>query len=317
MGKQTTSPVEFRYSRAVKKGRTQKYKGSENLRQGDELFNDASSRIGASTMVDGNILRKTINSYRHWLKFLQLALELEEQGAVLLYKKKEHEIKVDRSMYVGWDIDTIIGKKFDTWFLSRNENHRELFLTDISRILSSKNKVSNDKSKVTIEFDGTRRLQDVIKELKRINSEYNLFSGQSDGSKSQYTVNGRVIDSVLQNRYNALVLKLEGKLTNKEILTSPHQYIRATSKSQKGYSTQRIEDGTSHENTAYDNRSIAEQKLYADEKLKFEGKKLEPNWAYTIHELINGSSSTLGAKQILLSVCDGYFLKHPTKTYDE
>ena len=314
MAKQTTTPVEFQYSRAVKKGRIAKYKGSENLRQGDELFNDASSRISASTMVDGNILRKTINSYRHWFKFLQLTLELEEQDAVLIYKKKEHKIKVDRSMYVGWDIDKIVSKKFDTWFLK--ENHKELFLTDISKILSSRDKVSNDKSKVTIEFDGTRRLQDVIKELKRINSEHNLFSGLSDGSTSQYTVNGRVIDSVLQNRYNALVLKLEGKMTNKEILTSEHQYIRATSKSQKGYSTQRIADGTSNENNAYDNRSIAEQRLYADEKLKFT-REIEPNWAYTIHELINGSSSTLGAKQILLSVADGYFLKHPTKTYDE
>ena len=27
--------------------------------------------------------------------------------------------------------------------------------------------------------------------------------------------------------------------------------------------------------------------------------------------------STVGAKQILLSVADGYFLKHPTKTYTE
>lgn len=314
MARQTTSPVKFKYSRAVKKGRIAKYKGSENLRQGDELFNDASSRIGASTMVDGNILRKTINSYRHWYKFLTICLELESQDAVLIYKKKEHKIKVDRSMYGGWDIDSIVGKKFDNWFLK--ENHKELFLTDISRILSSRNKVSKDENKVTIEFDRTRRLQDVIKELKRINSEHSLFTGQSDGTKYQFAVNGRVIDSVLQNRYNALVLKLEGKMTNKEILTSEHQYIRATSKSQKGYAIQRIEDGTSAENQAYDDRSLAEQRVFADEPLIFDGgRKAEPNWAYTIHELINGSSSTLGAKQILLSVADGYFLKHPTKTY--
>ena len=50
-----------------------------------------------------------------------------------------------------------------------------------------------------------------------------------------------------------------------------------------------------------------------DRKLKTAVK--EPNWAYTIHELINGSSSTTGAKEILLSVCDGYFLKNPNKTY--
>ena len=56
----------------------------------------------------------------------------------------------------------------------------------------------------------------------------------------------------------------------------------------------------------------AEERL--DDKLIYTDVE-EPNWAYTIHELINGSSSTTGAKEILLSVCDGYFLKHPTKTY--
>ena len=34
-----------------------------------------------------------------------------------------------------------------------------------------------------------------------------------------------------------------------------------------------------------------------------------------IFELIGGSQKNWGAKQILLSVCDGYFVKHPNKTY--
>ena len=144
MAKQTTSPVKFKYSRAVKKGRTSKYKGNEKYRQEDEFYNDASSRISASTMVDGNILRKTINSYRHWLKFLQLALELEQQDAVLIYKKKEHKIKVDESMYVGWDLDKVLTSKFDDWFFK--QNHRALFLSDISRVLKSKDKVSKDEN---------------------------------------------------------------------------------------------------------------------------------------------------------------------------
>jgi len=29
----------------------------------------------------------------------------------------------------------------------------------------------------------------------------------------------------------------------------------------------------------------------------------------------NAQKNSFGAKQILLSVCDGYFVKHPTKTY--
>jgi len=34
-----------------------------------------------------------------------------------------------------------------------------------------------------------------------------------------------------------------------------------------------------------------------------------------IFELIGGCKKSFGAKQILFSVCDGYFIKHPTKTY--
>jgi len=309
MGKQTTKQVKFKYTRAVKKGRTSKFKGNEKFRQDDEFYNDANSRIGQSEMVDGGILEKRIASYRHWFKFLKMCLELSEQDASLIYLKKEHKIQVDESMYVGWDLDKVLSMQFDDWW----KTHRQLFITDISRVLSTKDKVSSDLNKITIEFDKNRRLNDVIKDLRRINNEQNIFRNESDGFKSNFIVNGRVIDATLQNRYNALVLKIEGKLTNKEILTHKNNYIRATSKSQKGYASQQDADGISREDI-YDLRSDAEKRL--DDKLVYTDVE-EPNWSYTINELINGSPSTVGAKQILLSVADGYFLKHPTKTYTE
>ena len=37
----------------------------------------------------------------------------------------------------------------------------------------------------------------------------------------------------------------------------------------------------------------------------------------TVFDLISGTKKSFGGKQVLLSVCDGYFLKHPTKTYLE
>jgi hypothetical protein len=305
MAKQTTKPVKFKYSRAVKKGQTSSYEGRETSRQFDEFYNIQTRDL--SKMVDGGILEKRISSYRHWFTFLKMCLELQKQDAVLIYKKKEHKIKVDKSMYVGWDLDKVLTMKFDEWW----KIHRGLFITDISSVLDTKNKVSSDLNKVTIEFDRNRRLADVIKDLRRINNEQNIFRNDSDGFKSNFVINGRVIDATLQNRYNALVLKIQGKLTNKEILTHKNNYIRATSKSQKGYASQQDADGVSRENI-YDTRSDAEKRL--DDKLIYTDVE-EPNWAYTIHELINGSASTTGAKQILLSVCDGYFLKHPTKTY--
>ena len=327
MAKQTTHPVKLKYSRPVKKGRTSSYKGREKDRQEDEFYNLQTPRGDLSKMVDGDILQKRIASYRHWFKFLKLALELEQQNAVLLVKKKEFKIKVNKSMYVGWHLDKVLKCDFDDWFFK--QNHRQLFMTDILRVLKTKDKVSNDDDKVTIEFDANRRLADVIKDLRRINKEQNIFRSQSDGMKSNFVINGRVIDATLQNRYNALVLKLEGKLTNEEILTSEHQYIRATSKSKLGYKTQRESDPAFV--PEYEEREEEEDEeelpihLRLLESAYGEGGTYEPksdygirgkpNWAITIFELTTGSASTYGAKQILLSVCDGYFVKHPTKTY--
>ena len=327
MAKQTTHLVKFKYSRAVKKGRVNKFKGREQDRQNDELFNESwrsSARVGTSAMVDDGILQTGISKYRHWFSFLKMALEMQQQEAVLIYKKKEHKIKVDESMYVGWDLDKVLTSKFDDWFFK--QNHRTLFLSDISRVLKSNEKASNATNKITIEFDAHRRITDVIKDIRRLNQDDNVF--KNDDYKTDFVINGRVIDSVLQNRFNALFLKLEDKLTNKEILTHKNEYIRATSKSKEfdgirhGYSSQQQAKGLldTSEDAEYlksIGASLVQQRQdkqdAIDRKLKTAVK--EPNWAYTIHELINGSSSTTGAKEILLSVCDGHFLKNPNKTY--
>ena len=328
MAKQTTHPVKFKYSRAVKKGRISKFKGREQDRQTDELFNESwrsQARVRTSEMVDGGILQTRISKFRHWFSFLKLALEMQEQEAVLIYKKKEHKIKVNKSMYVGWDLDKVLTSKFDDWFFK--QNHRTLFLSDITRVLKTKDKVSSAKNKITIEFDANRRITDVIKDIRRLGQEENVFNNDSDDINEEFVINGRVIDSVLQNRFNALLLKLEGKLSNEEIITHKNNYIRATSKSQeidgiKGYSTQLQGKGLLDisEDAEYlksIGASLVQQRQdkqdAIDRKLKTSVK--EPNWAYTINELIHGSKSTTGAKTILLSVCDGHFLKNPNKTY--
>jgi len=97
-------------------------------------------------------------------------------------------------------------------------------------------------------------------------------------SRDRYAITGKVRPIVLMNRFNALVLKLEDNLSNEEILTHPDNYIKRT-----------------------DVRT---------EKHRHKGAE-----GRVIFELIGGSKKSFGAKQILLSVCDGYFMKHPTKTY--
>ena len=98
-------------------------------------------------------------------------------------------------------------------------------------------------------------------------------------SRDEYSIEGKVRPIVLQNKFNALVLKLEDKLSNQEILTHKDNYIRAS-----------------------DTRTA---------------KGRSQNEGRVINELIGGNAkkNSFGAKQILLSVCDGYFVMHPTKNY--
>ena len=52
-----------------------------------------------------------------------------------------------------------------------------------------------------------------------------------------------------------------------------------------------------------------------DSAESYVGRIIKPNYAITMFDLITGTNKSWGAVQILLSVCDGYFIKHPTKTY--
>jgi len=310
MAKITTNPVKLKYSKPVKKLGSNRYKGREAGRQEDEMYNIQTRDLSKS--YDGDILQKRIAIYRHFFNFVVLAKELQDQDATIIFRKKEHKIQIDESMYEDWGLDKIKSKKFNDWFFK--ENHRALFLQDISRVLTTKDKVSSSEDKVTIEFDANRRLADVIKDLRKINNEQNLFKNESDGMKSKFTITGRVIEHTLQNRYNALVLRLQGKLSKKEIVTQEMRYIRPTSqKTIDGYSTQ-VEH---RDDLALKESQKRITKYQVDHSAEsYVGRIIEPNYAITMFDLLTGTNKSWGAFQILLSVCDGYFLKHPTKTYD-
>lgn len=98
-----------------------------------------------------------------------------------------------------------------------------------------------------------------------------------------------VCSLILLNRYNCLILKLQGGLSNAAIVEHKNKYIRITDK------------------------RMVENKGYKIPLNQYE----DLNYAHIIFDLISGSKRSFGAKQILLSVCDGYFMKHPTKTYLE
>lgn len=283
MSRHTTKPAKLTYSHPIKKSKTQK----------PDYY---PHRKKQSKVIGGEILEKTIHSYRMWFLFLKLGLELEEQDTILVMKDSTrlsdgtktkrvmHKIKVDRSKYKDWDLDQVLTLRFDDWW----KDHRCLFVDEVTKVLKPTDVISSNPDYLTIQIDTRRRFADIVNDLRNMNKEQELFKRQS---REKYSINGRVRYLTLLNRYNCLVLKLEGELTNKEILTHEDQYIRPTDERTKdGYSTQQENKNTIN--------------TYG-----------EVNYGRTIFDLISGTKKSFGAKQILLSVCDGYFLKHPTKDY--
>ena len=276
MSRHTLEPVTLIHSHAVK-GRK------------DYVGDVYSGKAFERKVKDGKVLDKSIHSYRMWFNFLKLALELEEQNTVLVMRqgikgylneatgkkvasteRLTHKVKVNRMKYEDWNVDEILNMSFNDWW----QEHNHLFQDQVGRVLKPNDVVSSNPDVFTYEIDKRRRLSDVIKDL-RSHYEDNKIERVS---REKYPIEGKVRPIVLQNRFNALVLKLEDNLSNEEILTHKDNYIRAT-----------------------DTRTA---------KGSFQGE-----YGRVIFELIGGSQKNWGAKQILLSVCDGYFVKHPTKTY--
>jgi hypothetical protein len=188
---------------------------------------------------DGKVLDKSIHSYCMWFNFLKLALELEEQNAVLIMRQAikgytnettgkkvtaterlTHKVKVNRMKYEDWDVDEILNMNFNDWW----QEHNHLFQDQVGRVLKPNDVVSSNPDVFTYEIDKRRRLSDVIKDL-RIHYEDNKIERVS---REKYPIEGKVRPIVLQNRFNALVLKFEDNLSNEEIVTHKDKYIRPT-----------------------------------------------------------------------------------------
>ena len=284
MSRHTTKPIKLVYSHPVK--------------QRKEYVKDVyKEKIFQPQVNDGKVLEKTIHSYRMWFLFLKLGLELEDQGTELVMKESvrlgngtktkrvTHKIKVNKNKYKDWDLDQILESNFDDWW----KDHKHLFTDQVSKVMKTSDTISKDPDHITIQFDKRRRMTDILNDLRMMNKIHNYFERQS---RDKYSINGRIRPITLLNRYNCLVLKLEDELTNEEILTHENNYIRPTDRrTEKGYSIQTKEKTP---------QNILEGQM---------------NYGRVIFDLISGSERSFGGKQILLSVCDGYFLKHPTKTY--
>lgn len=288
----------------------------------DRALRDESAYRGSADKpeIDGKVLDKPIQIYRMWYRFLQLALELEEQKVSLIVRKEKlklktprkdkwgklqkfemrdvlRKVKVNHKAYEGWDLDLIPTTSFDDWWKGKKSAgisaHRELFYSDNSTIIVGKKDDWVDSPNYAyVRVDKRRRINDIVDDLR------DLFAKQSREleSTSDFPVTGRPNINTLINRYNALVMQLTSKKSDMEILSSG--IFRKTSERQLIP-------------TKYDDETDAK----FDEVLGVYrvGKSLSDGQferiGRTMRDLI------LPAKITLLSVCDGYFISNPNKDY--
>ena len=290
MALQTLKSVKLTNSKAIKKGISNKNVGvlSDELkkqqRKGKEYRFLDEGRI-----KNNEVLEKTIHAYRMWFLFLKLGLELEEQNATLILKQDRYtiinrwlasqkrvkiadrvtkKIKVKRSKYMGWDLDEVLTKSFDEWW----KTHSHLFSEELCKVLEENDTISTDRKHITVQIDTTLKLTDILKVVTSIIKDRRKSNKNEILTKKKtFSITGNIHKDALLSKYNALLLRLEDNLSNQEILTHKDGYIRFD------YSTTYNDNGNE-------------------------------DFTKPMHSLLNGSTTTLGAKGILLEVCEGRFL---------
>ena len=302
MSSHTLKSIKLIHSKAIKKGTSYKNVGvlsdelSKKQKKGKEY-----RFFGTGRFKNDEVLDKTIHAYRIWFLMLKLALELEEQNATLIMKNeqfryytsfagfREHKvkekvsdrvtkkIKVKKSKYKDWDLDAVLSKSFDEWFAT----HSHLFSDLICKELSAKyehyewgrDRISSDRRHLSLQIDTSLKMTDILKVVtSRIKERKKENKDLVVKKKRKYSVSGSIHRDALLSKYNALILKLENTLSNEEILTHKDGYIR------HNYEVSYNKNGNE-------------------------------DYARPIYGLLNGNGTTLGAKQLLVNVCNGFFMK--------
>jgi len=289
MSNLTKKSVVLKHSRAIKKGISNKNIG---LLKGDKGLEFRFLNKGR--FKNNEVLEKTIHAYRMWFLFLKLGLELEEQNTILIVKKKRlvwdrtevkemnwtrieekeivQKIKVKRSKYKGWDLDDVLTQSFNEWW----QNHSHLFSDEICRVLDIDSEISSADNLLTLQIDTSLKLTDILTNVRSIIVDKRKANkGKVFAKRNMYSVIGSIHKDALLSKYNALVLKLENKLSNQEILEHENGYIRKKYKVGRDYDYNKT-------------------------------------YSRVIFGLLDSNGVNLGAKQLLLNVCDGYFMKHST-----
>ena len=194
----------------------------------------------------GLFIDKPIQVYRVWFEYLKLCLELEDLGLSLemmervklekkigvgytKYKVKElknvytrlktleektrkWKVKVNRTKYVGWELDKVLTQSFDNWW----KPHRHLFENKKTIEIKSPDKWVKKPHFRYIRVDTRKRLEDTRKEIDEILGD--LRGEKKDELKtstSRYNVIGKPrVDTLTVNR-NVMIRFKNWEMNNK------------------------------------------------------------------------------------------------------
>ena len=287
-----TKPITLEYSSALDKGKlTQVERKIELIELSDtidryekrELIKKIKAKhyrtLNKGRLKEKDVLEKTIHSYRMWFLFLKLGLELEEKGVELIMRRPVKKPVITHPIKVDRRKyrDWDLDEVLKTDFNTWWKTHRYLFNDEITKVLEPNTLVSGEKNHLTTQIDLSMRTEDIMRNILIDVKKAKKSAGRLTKKKLKYRINSSIHKDTIVNRFNCLVLKINNYGSNEVIINS--SYIRGGKK-------------------------LITQTM--------DGNK---DYGRLMYGFLSGSGQVFGAKQILLSVCDGYFLKHPTKTY--
>ena len=180
--------------------------------------------------LEGGTLERGIQLYRHWFRYLKLALELEKQNAEVVVRnnyvtnldrkqwfvpKELRTLKVDTSKYEGWDLEEVLNSTFDRWW----KTHSFLFEGHVPSLMKSEKDFTKDKDFIQIKVDKFIKWEDFQQFLKdEVKPQFQ--------TRDRFAIEGRVRPDQLTNRYNSLVLTMMG-WGAEEICNHRDGYFRA------------------------------------------------------------------------------------------
>jgi len=246
--------------------------------------------------IKGITTPRKIQLYRWWFRFLKLGLELEQKGHTFeerqkvthkkkgkvgyRYKTVREKVVVNRNKYKGWDLDQVLTDTFDNWW----KTHSHLFIETPDHIkeITSGEEFEKDENYRYFRIDTRMTTNDSIRSLRK------LLNSQRRSSRrtSLFTPTGETRQEKLFNCYNTLVMSLNGK-SPKEILSS------GLFRKSRGREISYIE------NLGRGGRSLGFFRK-GSETTRSSKENLD-----RLRDLL------VPGRRLVLTVCDGYFTKHP------